>query len=141
MVEWLPYIEPAAKAIMSRGERIDSEKTLVGDSYAGRCDLIQETPDCFLLWDFKTSKTMPDPKKGAYIAHRLQLSAYAAAFSKSLQGSDTTKPIRTSNCYISSIVMGSFLICDHEEWLTTYTEGFAPLVKYWQWLTKYKPQQ
>lgn len=43
----LPWIEPAAKVIAARGQRIASEKILVGDGYAGRTDLIQEAPDAW----------------------------------------------------------------------------------------------
>ena len=140
--ELLPWIEPAAKAIELRGQYITSEKILVGDGYAGRCDLLQEAVDCWLLSDYKTSKTMPDPKKGSYVEHLLQCSAYAAALSKSLVGTSMTKPIRTCNIYISTIVQGAFLICDHDpEWHRTYTQGFASLVTYWNWLTKYKAIQ
>ena len=85
---------------------------------------------------------MPDPKKGSYVEHLLQCSAYAAALSKSLVGTSMTKPIRTCNIYISTIVQGAFLICDHDpEWHRTYTQGFASLVTYWNWLTKYKAIQ
>jgi hypothetical protein len=138
----LPWIEPAAKAIEARGQYITSEKILVGDGYAGRCDLLQEAPDCWLLSDYKTSRTMPDPKKGAYHEHRLQLASYAAAFHKSLTDAGITKPILTCNVYISTVVQGAFLICDHDpDWQRTYNQGFKSLVTYWQWLTGYKAQQ
>jgi hypothetical protein len=139
---WAPWIEPAARAIESRGQYVASEKILIGDGYAGRTDLIQESPDGFLITDYKTSKTMPDPKKGAYIEHRLQLSSYAAAFKRMLgQGDEPRKPIHTANVYVSTIVQGAFLICDHSDWHVTYERGFRPLVQYWQWLTGYSPQQ
>lgn len=141
--ELVPWIEPAAKAIEARGQYVASEKILVGDGYAGRTDLIQESADCFWIVDYKTSKTMPDPKKGAYHEHRLQLASYAAAFYRMMDpGAGKGKFIRTANVYVSTIVQGAFLICDHDpDWQRTYDQGFKPLVTYWNWLTNYKPQQ
>jgi PD-(D/E)XK nuclease superfamily len=145
--ELLPWISPVALKITAYGERVTSEKILVGDGYAGRTDLILMAPDCWWIFDFKTSKTMPDPKKSAYVEHRLQLAAYAAAFEKftiesAVISPGRLKPIRTANAYISSIVQGSFTLIEHQpDWQTTYERGFRPLVTYWQWLTGYRATQ
>jgi hypothetical protein len=136
--EWAPWILPAAEAIHAKGERVTTEKTLVGDGYAGRCDLIQETTDAWLVWDFKSAKTLPDPKKGAWTEHKLQLAAYASAF----QTAGIVKPIRTANCYISTIEQGKFVICENDpDWQKVYNQGFKPLVQYWSWLNSYRAQQ
>lgn len=143
--EMKPWIEPAAKAILTRGERVTSEKVLVGDGFAGKTDLIQEAADCWWLWDYKTTKKLPDPKKGAWLEHRLQLAAYVSAFSRTLNkdGSVPTdaKPIRTANCYISSVEPGQFVICEHDpDWQKTY-QAFRHLVEYWSWVNNYRAQQ
>lgn len=135
----LPWIEPATKAILERGERVTSEKILVGQGYAGKCDLIQEAPDCWILWDFKSSKNLPDPKKGAWTEARLQLSAYAAAFSI-LKSTADNLPIRTANCYISTVTPGAFVICENPDWRETF-KAFQHILEYWVWLKGYRAQQ
>jgi hypothetical protein len=141
--KWAPWIEPAAKAIESRGQYVASEKILVGYGYAGRTDLVQEAPDGFLITDYKSAKTMPDPKKGAWLEHKLQCAFYSAAFERMMaQGQEPRKPIRSANVYISTIVQGSFLICEHDaDWRYTYEQGCRPLLTYWSWVTNYKPIQ
>jgi hypothetical protein len=142
--EMKPWIEPAAKAILARGERVTSEKVLVGLGYAGRTDLVQESSESAMLWDFKSSRTLPDPKKGAWIEARLQLSAYAASYRKLLEkmgGEMAQKPIRVANCYISTIEPGNFVICEHEDWQRTFNSGFLPILKYWQWVNNYLTAQ
>ena len=140
MKEW---IMPAANSILTYGAMAATEKILVGDGYAGKTDLIQDCPECWRLWDWKSTKKLPDPTKGgAWTEHRLQLSAYAAAYEELLQASgDVDKPIRTGNVYISSVEKGSFVVCEHENWSDTFEEGFAPLVKHWQWSNRYRPAQ
>jgi hypothetical protein len=131
-----PWIEPAAKAVLNYGERVTSEKLLVGDGYAGKTDLVQEGQSVWWIWDFKTTKSLPT--KGAWLEHRLQLAAYAAALSKSMPGAI----IRTANLYLSTIERGGFVICEHEpDWTTTYLGGFVPLVNYWCWAHNYKAAQ
>jgi hypothetical protein len=51
------------------------------------------------------------------------------------------KPIRTSNVYVSSIEPGKFIICDNPPWIPDYENGFALLVKIWQHISNYVPQQ
>jgi hypothetical protein len=133
-----PWIMPAAEAVMKYGTVIETEKILVGDGYAGRTDLLQESPECWWLWDFKSAKKLPT--KGAWAEHRLQLSAYAQALEKKLsQDSPHVKPVRTGNLYISTVVEGAFVICEHEVWDETFTFGFLPLLTHWQWANQYWP--
>lgn len=137
-----PWVIPAAESVAAYGDLVGSEMILVGDGYAGKTDLVLDAPQCWWIWDYKTTKNLPDPKKGgAWSEHRLQLAAYARAYELLLdkQG-PKTKPIRTANVYISTVEPGTFVICEHSEWEPTYWEGFAPLVRHWQWANKYKPQ-
>lgn len=136
-----PWIMPAAAKLEGYGNLVASEKILVGDGYAGKTDLILEAPDCFWIWDYKTSKNLPDPAKGgAWMEHRLQLAGYAKAYERLLDdAAPTSKPIRTANVYISTVEPGKFVICEHQEWETAYLEGFAPLVRHWQWANRYRP--
>lgn len=132
-----PWIGPAADAINQYGELVTAEKILVGDGYAGKTDLILDSPDCWWLWDYKSTKKLPDPRKGgAWPEHRLQASAYAMAY-EALVGD--AKPIRTGNVYVSSVESGKFVICEHEDWRAAYIEGFSPLVLHWQWMNRYYP--
>lgn len=139
-----PWIMPAAEALMKYGKLVAAEKILVGDGYAGKTDLILDGPECWWVFDYKSTKKLPDPEKGgAYAEHRLQCSAYAQAYADLIAGAGNTKPIRTGNLYISSIQAdqagGKFVICEHEEWQSTYADGFEPLVQHWQWANKYRP--
>lgn len=141
-----PWIEPAAKAIMERGQLVTAEKILVGDAYAGKVDLIQECPECWWITDWKTSKTLPDPKKGAWFEHRVQAAAYAAAFARRLDKGgmipEDTKPIRTCNVYISTVEVGNFVVCDHDpDWQKTFNMGFYPLMQVWALMNNYSPKQ
>lgn len=138
----LPWIKPAFDAVMQYGSPLATEVHCVGRGYGGRIDLIQKASQCLWIWDWKTTKKLPDPKKGAYPEHRLQLSAYANAtewdlFNKG--GRQAT--IRTGNVYISTVDTGQFVICEHAEWKDTFMRGFEPLVTYWQFANGYVPQQ
>lgn len=139
-----PWVMPAYEAIKDRGAVITTEQILVGDGYAGRTDLIlgRINPEFYEIWDFKSAKKLPDPKKGgAWPEHRLQLSAYARAFLESQFAIDAKlvpSAIRTANLYISTIEQGKFVICEHPEWEETFAGGFLPLVQHWQWANKYK---
>jgi hypothetical protein len=132
--ETLPWVLPAFQAISARGKTIAVEQVVVGDGYAGRLDLRQ------WLWDWKTTKKLPDPKKGgAWSEHRLQLSAYASALF--VESNCHTSDFCTGNVYISTVEQGAFVICEHGPWTDTYLRGFKPLVTHWQWSTGYVPQQ
>ncbi len=144
-----PWIEPACLAIRRQfgASVVATEKILVGDGYAGKADLITLHGQVYWLADYKTTKKLPDPKKGgAWSEHRLQLAAYAKAFKLllnragpgGLEVSSETQ-IRTANVYISTLEQGAFSICEHEDWLPAYTNGFSPLVSHWQWANNYRP--
>ena len=147
--EILPLVQPAFQAISAYGQRVTTEKVLVGDGYAGRTDLILEAPGAWWLFDYKTTRKLPDPNKGgAWTEHLLQCSAYAQAL-RTLLDLQTAglpeplakaywKPIRTANAYLSTLDPGQFVICEHSPlWTDAFTGGFAPLLKYWQWSNNY----
>ncbi len=137
-----PWIMPAAEAISKYGSTVASEKILVGAGYAGRTDLILESESAWWIWDFKTTKSLPDPKKGAWDEHVLQCAAYAGAYRDLLFANGVNdKVIRTANAYISSIKPGSFVICEHENWQPALEQGFMPIVTHWQWKNQYWPEQ
>jgi hypothetical protein len=128
----IPWVEPAFKAVSALGPTIATERVVVGDGYAGKVDLVQSGLSSVWLWDWKTTKKVPDK---AWSEHRLQLSAYAKAYSQ-ISGS----PINVGNVYISTIEQGKFSICEHDQWMQTYEIGFAPLVEHWKWATGYSPK-
>lgn len=131
--ELLPWVQPAAEAIRAYGGRYESELVVVGPGYAGKLDLKLETESAIWLWDWKTTKKLPE--RGAWPEHRLQLAAYAYAFA--VVGMPT---IRTGNVYISTVECGKFVICEHSEsWIDTYVNGFEPLLTHWQWANNYRP--
>lgn len=137
--EIAPWVRPAIDALKTYGIVHSTEKILVGDGYAGKTDLILETEACYWLFDAKSTKKLPDPKKGgAWSEHRLQAAAYASAFSDHPMTRGAI-PIKTANIYISTAECGKFVICEHEDWGKTYEFGFAPLVEHWQWATGYTP--
>lgn len=136
-----PWIMPAIEALEKYGDVAATEKILVGEGFAGKTDLIMEAAVNWWVWDYKTTKKLPDPTKGgAWSEHRLQLSAYARAYTDLLNDSaPQNKPVRTANIYISTVDCGKFVICEHPEWETCFAEGFAPLVTHWQWANNYRP--
>lgn len=136
----LPWIQPAFAAVMKYGSPIATESHCVGRGYGGRIDLIQKAPDCLWIWDWKTTKRLPE--KGAYPEHRLQCSGYAMAHEEfCVRKFSQSATIKTGNVYISTVEQGKFIICEHEDWRDTFNRGFAPLVAFWQWQTGYIPNQ
>jgi len=125
--------------LLKYGQKASSEIILVGEGYAGKTDLIQDCEEFWRMWDFKTTKTMPDPRKGAYAEHRLQLAAYGKAFVSKLRRAGDKKPLLVGNIYISTLEPGLFLALEHEDWESVYEQGFAPMVRYWQWSNQYWP--
>lgn len=131
-VELWPWISQAMTAIEKYGKVHAVETILIGNGYGGLCDLILEAPDCWWLFDHKTTRKLPT--KGAYVEARLQLAAYAAAFHGRLTPLGAAKPIHTANCYISTTEQGKFVICEHDpDWQKVYNSAFAPLLQYWHW--------
>jgi hypothetical protein len=136
----LAWIAPAAEAVKAFGAVVTTETNLVGPGFAGKSDAIQEADSHWSISDFKSAKKLPDPAKGAWMEHRLQLAAYAKAFTNHELYRARPKPIVLRNVYISTINEGEFVICEHEEaWQEVYGRGFAPLVLHWQWATGYTP--
>lgn len=141
-----PWIMPAFEALSRYGAMIETEKALTGEGYAGKTDLVMLDSPVYWLFDYKTSKKLPDPKKGAYAEHRLQLGAYARAWNKFLSGTGPDGPelssdteIRTANLYISTVDPGAFVICEHGPWQEQY-RAFSHLVAYWQIANQYFPK-
>lgn len=135
----LPWIAPAVHGIRAHGKVYKTEQILVGDGFAGRTDLILEAPAWWEVWDFKSTKKLPD--KGSWDEHVLQLAAYAAAFIGCV-APDKTKPVKTFNCYISTVEEGKFAIFENNaDWAKDFAEGFMPLVRFWQWKNNFKPAQ
>lgn len=126
-----PWVGPCFNAIRALGKPLATEQVLVGHGYAGKTDLVQDSAGEITLWDFKTTKKLPER---SWTEHRLQLSAYAKAY---VGDSDT--PISTANAYISTVDCGKFVLCRNTDVFTDYYRGFAPLVEHWQWANNYKP--
>lgn len=129
-----PWVGPAIEALSRYGSLVAAELCLVGDGYAGKTDLILEAPDCFWIFDYKTSKTLP--QKSAWQDAKLQLAAYAKAWEDK-----TVRPVRVANCYISTRDIGEFKIFETENWRTEFENGFRPLLTVWQHLNGYHPRQ
>lgn len=129
----LPWIMPATLKVQEHGKTVETEKILVGDGYAGKTDLILEAPECWWLFDFKSTKNLPT--KGAYPEARLQLSAYAKAWEVSSM--DVRETVRTANVYISTVDCGQFVICEHENWQGAF-KAFEHLLAYWKWANNFQ---
>jgi len=134
--EILPWIKPCREAIMARGNVMELETILVGKGYAGKTDLIQDAGKDIWIWDWKTASKLPE--KASWLEHRLQLAAYAQAYWLS---KFTVRPIRTGNIYISNKDCGKFALFENPPWQFDFHDGFAPLVKHWQWRNNYVPKQ
>jgi len=130
------WILPAITKLEEYGTVIEVEKCIVGPGFAGCYDLFQDCTDIYRLWDIKSTKRLPDPKKGAWLEHRLQLAAYRKALKL-----DGDKPIVCANMYISTVEEGAFVVCEHVDEDGTYEYGFRPLVQYWQWVNQHFPSQ
>lgn len=129
----LPVIEAVDTA-----EFVTSEKTMsCVDGYGGMIDLVQKS-DKWIITDFKTCKKLPE--KGSWLEHRLQLSAYARMFYRHCGFAISVEDVNldpakiiTRNVYISTTEKGKFAIYEHDSSSRDYTEGFAPLLRYWRW--------
>lgn len=124
------FVRPVMEAIRPYGMVIFSEKVLVGDGYAGRCDLCMAIDKHCTIVDFKTTKKLP---LKSYPEQRLQLAAYARAKT----GVEVTK---TANIYISTSEPGQIKVCENTDIEPTY-EAFMNLLRVWQWMNDYKPVQ
>ena len=127
--ELMAWVEPVYTAI--KKDSLDAvERILVGEGYAGKCDLIQSLPGEVWLWDFKSTKTLP---KSAWLEHRLQLAAYAAALQRTEE-----RHVRTANAYISTVKCGEFVLCPHPHWGLAY-DAFKCLFQFWCYANEYHP--
>lgn len=143
--EILPWVKPAFDALIAYGKPVATERILVGNGFAGKTDLVMDCKDHWRLWDFKGTSKLPDPARGAWPEHRLQVAAYARAYQQLLDtggpeaGAD--RPIIVGNVYISTAKQGEFVIIEHEDWEATFDLGFAPLIQHWQWANNYFPSK
>lgn len=133
-----PYVEPIIKWRMSIGNVIWAEQILVGNGYAGKADLLMESEQfqALMLTDFKTTGTLP---KASYDEHRLQTAAYAAAVKRG--NPSDSRPIWTTNVYISTKEPGQFVVHSQHDWMRTFLMGFKPILEYWQWANNYFPEE
>lgn len=134
--EWaLEFAESPYMYMVGQCNKIlGTEVILCGEGFAGKTDFIGDCGDYDIIVDWKSSKKLPD--KASWPEHVLQLSAYAKAHNMK-----TGRPVRTANCYISSITAGLYMFFNNPSWEETYEQGFAPLLKYWRYSTQYYPTQ
>lgn len=123
-------VSPVLEAVNRLGKFHSAERVVIGKGYAGKMDCLLETPDGFIVVDFKTAKRIP---KASYDEHRLQLAAYAGALKENV--------ISTANIYISTTEIGSVKTVVNDGWSETFIRGWLPLVSFWQWKNNYKPAQ
>lgn len=128
------HVNPVLETLKQFGEMRFAEKIIIGKGYAGKTDFIAEDDKAITVVDFKTAKTVPD--KEPWDEHKLQLAAYAAGL-----GNTGSKDVRTFNIYISTTQAGLIKVLESQHWNQTFVNGFAPLVKYWQWQSGYTPMQ
>jgi hypothetical protein len=122
------YVEPVMEALAKLGKPVWSEKILVGDGYAGRCDLcLEHEADGDAIVDFKSTKRIP---KESYDEHKLQLAAYAKSSGRKIR--------RLVNIYISTTEAGKISVCITDEVDAAYT-AFQNILKAWNWLKGYAP--
>lgn len=129
----LRVAKPALDFIRSLGEIVASEIVLVGEGYAGKCDLIVRSKDGLGVTDVKSCKKLP---KSSWPDHRLQTAAYAAAY-------QTAAVAWTGNLYVctSTDALGQFVFDLQTDWLDTYENGFVPLLKTWMWMNNFRTNQ
>ena len=110
------------------------EKVLIGAGYAGKVDAIFADESRMLVVDFKTTSKLP---KASYPEHRLQLSAYAAAW----QAETDTPPneIVTVNVYISKTEPGKIQVCENYGWLNDFA-AFEKVLDLWCYMKGYDPR-
>lgn len=127
----LPWIQPAYEAVIKQCPTVvATEVVLVGNGYAGKCDLIAQDEQCWeWIFDFKTTKKLP--LKESYWEHKLQTAAY-------LKCRPNGK--RHANVYISTAEQGAFVIHDNGDYAAPFA-AFECLVRYWQIANNYKPEQ
>jgi len=111
------------------------EMTLVGDGYAGKVDAIVLDGNRVMVVDFKTTTKLP---RESYLEHKLQLSAYAAAYETLSDYS--ASDISTVNIYISKTEPGTIKVCENLDWTKSY-KTFMKLLDLWCDVKDYDPRK
>lgn len=132
------WITPALEEITKQTapyENRSTEVVVVGNGYAGRADLIAQGGLSAMIVDYKTTKKLPT--KESWDEHKLQLAAYAAAFSP--KSGIPFPNVRTANLYISTVEPGKFAWFENKDVPSTFSV-FQCLQSVWCWLNKYDPR-
>ena len=127
-------VAPALVAVDELGKVVFTERTLIGEGYAGKTDCVVENDEFITVIDFKTTGAKKLPKE-SYDEHRYQLAAYAKAL-----GNTGDKRIRTANIYISTIRPGEIALCKNDEWQEDWLT-FKLILELWGRINNYKPVQ
>lgn len=150
--KWEPYVVPVLKELDKLGTYLDAEKNVTNNvlGYAGKLDWVGFNKQWLTITDFKTCNTIPE--KESWPEHKLQLSGYGRGWIETnaishntdkpeykMYGSAYASNVRTANIYISKKEPGKIATFIHIDWQDTFSNGFLPLVKYWQWANNYKP--
>ena len=114
------------------------EKVVVGDGYAGTCDLVACHDGVNRVIDWKTAKNIPD--KHGWPEHHEQLAAYAFALVRmGLIPAGT--PLQLTNVYLSTTEQGKMFVCD---WPTGENqaawETFRATQTIWEHRNRYYPR-
>ena len=129
--EWIPYVQAVLPIVKSLGRLCYTEKVLVGDGYAGRVDLVQETDRHIMVLDFKTTKKLPSE---AYAEHRMQVAAYCHAL-----GNTESKHVIGGLLYISTLEPGMTTLSLLDDWQKDYEQGFKRALGLWAYMNDYQP--
>lgn len=134
-IRWREYVIPVMDMISVIGKVIATEQIVVGQGYGGKMDLLldNDTLNTLIVTDIKTCKKLPE--KGSWPEHRLQTAAYAAAL-----GNTNDRRIMTMNIYLNTTTPGQVTHFSQDDWQNTFSEGFMPVLRYWQWMKGYYPK-
>ncbi len=134
------YIQPVMDWIQKTGIVIkERELRLLNlrEGYAGPTDVIFTFGKQGRgVLDYKTKKTRVGEKVMAYLEHKVQLSAYAAAY----WGEAKLDDVLCANVFISSTEPGRVEICKHTE-VRRYYQLFLHLCEIWRTVKDYDPRQ
>jgi hypothetical protein len=111
------------------------EEIVVGDGYAGCCDLRGALMDgTLVVVDWKSTKKIPDEP---YAEHCEQVSAYAAAWPAAAMNLDKC---RAFIGYISTTEPGQFTALEVTDLEHHYRHGFLPCLELWIKRKQYDPR-
>ena len=127
-----PFVLPAIAEMRKFGQLRGAEMVVVGNGCAGRLDAWFERTDTGKQTVVDVKTTGNPPEKGSWLEHKLQLSFYGIALPLAVTD-------QTANVYISTKTPGVVVVDTHQDWATTYEQGFLPLLRYWQFANDYKP--